>query len=90
MSDTILLTELTEHICRHSRLNAKEAEHIVAEVLHYFSETPDEFLRSRHQELQRLGQGNTAIYSTLQRELVLRRFSSKPMTTRQIRRAIYG
>ncbi len=82
--------ELIDHLCRSSQLTAREAEHLVAEVLAYFSQTPEEFLRARHQELQSLGYGNTEIFATLQAELGLRRFSAKPLTTRQIRRAIYG
>lgn len=82
--------ELIDHLCRSSQLTAAQAEHLVAEVLSYFSQTPEEFLRARHQELQARGFGNSTIYSTLQHELNARRFSAKPLTTRQIRRAIYG
>ena len=90
MSDVVVPAELIDHLCRNSRLTAGEAEHVIREVLSYFSETQDEFLRLRHQELQLLGHSNAEIFSALQLELQSRRFSSKPMTTRQIRRAIYG
>ena len=90
MSDNPLPIELIDHLCRNSRLTADEAEHVVNEVLAYFSDTPDEFLRARHQELQALGGSNTEIYASLQQELELHRFRSKPLSTRQIRRAIYG
>ena len=90
MSDNSSPAELIDHLCRNSRLPATEAEHVVNEVLAYFSETPDEFLRLRHQELQALGGSNTEIYAQLQQELQQRRFRSKPLSTRQIRRAIYG
>ena len=83
-------TELIDHLCRNSQLTAKQAEHLVAEVLNYFSQTPDDFLRTRHQELQAQGYGNADIFATLQAELNSRRFGAKPLTTRQIRRAIYG
>jgi len=55
MSDIIVPAELIDHLCRSSRLTAKEAEHVVSEVLTYFSETPEDYLRVRHQELQALG-----------------------------------
>lgn len=83
-------SELIDHLCRNSQLTASEAEHLVAEVLGYFSQTPEDYLRTRHQELQSQGYGNAAIFSTLQLELSTRRFNAKPLTTRQIRRAIYG
>lgn len=82
--------DLIDHLCRSSQLTAREAEHLVAEVLEYFSQTPEQFLRTRHQELQSQGYDNTTIFTILQRELSTRRFASKPLTTRQIRRAIYG
>ena len=82
--------DLIDHLCRNSQLTAREAKNLVAEVLAYFSETPEEFLRTRHQELQSQGFGNTIIFPTLQLELSARRYSAKPLTTRQIRRAIYG
>lgn len=90
MTNAIVPSELIDHLCRNSRLNAQEAEHIVNEVLAYFAETPDEYLRQRHQELQSLGRSNSDIFLVLQHELQNRRFASKPMSTRQIRRAIYG
>jgi len=82
--------ELIDHLCRSSQLTAKEAVHLVTEVLSYYSRTPEEFLRTRHQELQTQGYDNSAIFSALQTELSSRRFCAKPFTTRQIRRAIYG
>lgn len=82
--------DLINHLCRSSQLTAKQAEHLVTEVLSYFSQTPEEFLRARHQELQAQGYDNSAIYTALHTELSIRRFGAKPFTTRQIRRAIYG
>lgn len=90
MSENLIPEELIDHLCRNSRLTAQEAEHVVGEVLAYFSATPDEYVRTRHQELQALGNSNPDIFSTLQKELMARRFGAKPLTTRQIRRAIYG
>lgn len=90
MSDITVPAELIDHLCRCSRLTAAEAEQVVNEVLVYFSETPEDYVRNRHQELQALGNSNSDIFSTLQEELQARRFGAKPLTTRQIRRAIYG
>lgn len=90
MPEIIVPSDLIDHLCRNSRLNAHEAKHVASEVLVYFSETPDEFLRNRHQELQALGNSNPEIYLALQQELQTRRFGAKQLSTRQIRRAIYG
>ncbi len=90
MSDSTAPTELIDHLCRSSRLTEKEALQVVNEVLAFFDESPETFLRQRHQELQALGHSNKDIYAVLQNELQTRRFICKPMSTRQIRRAIYG
>jgi len=69
--------ELIDHLCRSSQLTASEAEHLVNEVLNYFSQTVEEYLRSRHQELQSQGIGNSQIFVLLQRELNNKRFCAK-------------
>lgn len=83
-------SELVDHLCRNSQLTARQAEQLVSEVLAYFSQTPEEFLRARHQELQSQGFDNASIFPTLQLELNARCFAARPLTTRQIRRVIYG
>jgi len=90
MSDPAAQAELVDHLCRVSRLTAAEAEHIINEVLNFYAESVEEFVRRRHQELQLQGFSNQAIYSQIQKELRSHRFATKPLTTRQIRRAIYG
>jgi len=87
---TELPAELIDHLCRRSRMTAQEATHLVIEVLNYYSDTSEEFLRTRHQELQTLGYNNQQIFSELQQELSQRRFKAKKLSARQIRRAIYG
>lgn len=90
MTDANVPSELIDHLCRNTQLTAQQAEHLVIEVLAYFAETPEMFLRKRHQELQTNGRSNSDIFAALQHELQSRRFTCKPMSTRQIRRAIYG
>ncbi len=90
MPDSAVPAELIDYLCRSSRLTAEEAERVVNEVFAFFDDTPEAFLRQRHQELQSLGHSNAQIFQTLQVELQQRRFCAKAMTTRQIRRAIYG
>ena len=90
MSDPVAPAELINHLCRNSRLTEGEAEHVVAEVLCYYSESVEDFVRRRHQELQTQGLSNNVIFSALANEVQLHRFVGKPLTIRQIRRAIYG
>ena len=90
MANSTSPTELLDHICNHSSLNLSEADHLVQEVLAFYAESAAIFIRRRHHELQKSGMGNSAIYELIDRELTHHRFTTEPMTIRQIRRTIYG
>lgn len=47
--------DLVDHLVRVSALPAPTASRLVAEVVHYFSESVEGFVRHRHRELQGLG-----------------------------------
>ncbi|MBX2880635.1 MAG: hypothetical protein KTR32_11910 [Granulosicoccus sp.] len=82
--------QLIDHLCRHCALNHTEALRLIQEVVAFYNETPQDFIRRRHLELQKSGLSNATIYEQISYELGARRFSSEPMSMRQIRRAIYG
>lgn len=94
-TDTLALlpsvdTELVDHLCRHSSMTAVDAEKLVAEVLAYYSESVDSFVRRRHLELQTQGLNNQSCFERIRDELYGRRFVTAALSTRQIRRIIYG
>ncbi len=82
--------DLVEHLVRVSALPAPAAARLVAEVVHYFSEPVEEFVRRRHRELQGSGLTNVEIFRQLTDELPARRFAAPPLTERQLRRIVYG
>ena len=82
--------ELVQHLCRSTTLQPDEAARVVAEVIHFYRLTPEEFVAQRHQELQRAGVSNSGIYRTIEQELTERVFRSPKLSIRQIRRLIYG
>ena len=82
--------ELVDHLCRQSPLTPTEAQRLVEEVLAYYSESSQSFIRRRHFELQKSGLANSSIYRLIGVELKRHRFTAEPLTERQIRRAIYG
>jgi len=84
------LEDLVEYLARTSRLERREAERVVDEVLSFLGEQPEQFVRRRHLELQRQGQANEAIFARLARELHRRRFAAPAYTPRQLRRIVYG
>jgi hypothetical protein len=90
MSDLGELQELIGYLTRTSRLSPSEAQRVVAEVLTFLKETPEDFVRRRHRALQAEGLSNPSIYMRLAAELSMWRFRAPKFTARQIRRMIYG
>jgi hypothetical protein len=63
---------------------------ILEESLAYFGMTLEEYVRSRHLELQRTGRKNAEIYRIILDETKDMRFAAKGLTERRVRRLIYG
>lgn len=63
---------------------------MVADVLAYFSEPVEEFVRRRHSELKARGLTNDEIFPRIATELPLRRVAAPELTLRQLRRIVYG
>ena len=83
------LAPLVEHL-EDSGISRGTATRVVAEVVAYFSETSQEFIRRRHRELQREGLANAQSFAVIAGELARRPVAAPPMSERQIRRVIYG
>ncbi len=81
---------LIHHLCASYDLPIDDARQLVLEVVHYFRESPEEFTRRRHQELQGAGLANAEIFSRIRTEIDGRRFPAGSVSLRQIRRMIYG
>jgi len=82
--------DLIAHLVRSTPLSPSEASRVVAEVVGYFAEPVPDFVRRRHAELKSRGLTNDQIFATLRVELVTRRFAPPPLSTRQLRRIVYG
>ncbi|HZU72104.1 MAG TPA: hypothetical protein VE990_04965 [Acidimicrobiales bacterium] len=82
--------ELVEHLSRASSLPPGVAARLVAEVVEYFSEPVESFVRRRHRQLQASGRANQEIFAQVQSELAERRFPAPPLSERQLRRIVYG
>jgi hypothetical protein len=83
------LAPLVDHLVR-SGVARGDAARIVAEVVSYFSETTEVFVRRRHRELQRAGYANADSFAVIAEELSSRRVAAPELSERQIRRVIYG
>jgi hypothetical protein len=83
------LTPLLDHL-ESTGVSRGQAARLVDDVLAYFSETPEEFVRRRHRELQDDGVANAVSFAVIARELAQRRVAGPQLSARQIRRTIYG
>lgn len=82
---------LIHHLCQSSNLSPPQAQKLVNEVIGYFSQTPEDYIRRRHLEIkQELGLNNPQIFSQIEVELAQLVFAAPALTQRQIRRIIYG
>ena len=85
------LQPLINHLCHSSDLSSTQAKKIVDEVIGYFSESTESYVRRRHLELkQDFGLTNPQIFERIETELAQLVFAAPQLTQRQIRRIIYG
>ena len=82
--------DLIDHLTRSSSLGPGEAARLIEEVLGYFSEPADTFVRRRHGELRARGLTNDRAFNQIAVELQQRLVAPPQYTLRQLRRIIYG
>jgi hypothetical protein len=82
--------ELVDHLTRSTPLNRGEALRVVQDVLAYFDETTEEFVRRRHRELQAQGLVNVEIFERIAADLKYRAVAPPELSLRQLRRIVYG
>ncbi|MGW0532155.1 hypothetical protein [Streptomyces sp. NPDC003032] len=82
--------DLVDHLTRSTPLQRGEALRVIQDVLAYFDETTEEFVRRRHRELQGQGLLNAAIFERISADLEYRAVAPPELSLRQLRRIIYG
>ncbi len=82
--------DLVVQLCRTTGLPPNVAARVLDDVVAFFGETIEEFVRRRHRELQRRGLTNEQIFARVAEELPHRRFAGQPLSQRQLRRLVYG
>lgn len=85
-----LHADLIDHLTRTSPLSPGEAARVVADVLGYFAETAEDFVRRRHAELKARGLTNDQAFGRIAAELPQRRVTPPEYSARQLRRLVYG
>ncbi len=82
--------DLVEHLVRSTSLQRGEAARVILDVLAYFDETTEDFVRRRHRELQAGGAVNAEIFERIAAELPHRAVAPPELSLRQLRRIVYG
>ena len=82
--------DLVAHLVRSTPLSEGEADRVVAEVLAWFAEPVADYVRRRHRELAARGLTNDRIFAAVGGEITGRLFPAPPLTSRQLRRLVYG
>ncbi|MET8688969.1 hypothetical protein ABZV77_32650 [Streptomyces sp. NPDC004732] len=82
--------DLVDHLTRSTPLQRGEALRVIQDVLAYFDETTEQFVRRRHRELQGQGLLNAAIFEQISADLEYRAVAPPELTLRQLRRIVYG
>ncbi|MGD9797383.1 MAG: hypothetical protein AB7H43_05915 [Acidimicrobiia bacterium] len=82
--------ELVGHLTRTTPLTEAAAARLVDEVVAYFHESAEAFIRRRHRELKAEGMANAEILPRIASELAARPVAAPVLSERQVRRVIYG
>jgi hypothetical protein len=92
MPDSLPVAEpdLVRHVIATTGLSPATATRVVADVVAYFDETVEDYVRRRHHELRLRQLKNAQIWSVITGEIDARRFGAPVMTERQLRRIVYG
>lgn len=81
---------LIRHLHRVTGLSEDRCRHLVGEVVAFFDESVEDYVRRRHAELKTYGSRNDAIFEQLRTELVGRVVRAPGLSVRQLRRIVYG
>lgn len=83
-------SELAERVAATTGLTPTEAARVVDDVLAWYAESVEEFVRRRHAHHRLYGTRNPEIFRLILAELQSRLVAPPRLTERQLRRIIYG
>jgi hypothetical protein len=84
------IDDLLDQLERTTQLSRSAVGRVVADIVEYFGESVEPFVRRRHRELQQDGNRNDQIWDQLGQELRSRPFAAPELSPRQLRRIVYG
>jgi hypothetical protein len=82
--------DLVDRVASSAGLTPAEAARVVQDVLAFYREPVEEYVRRRHAYHQLYGKRNPEIFALIADELACRLVAAPPLSQRQLRRIIYG
>ena len=82
--------ELVGRLAASTGLSVGEAARVAADVLAWYREPVEAYVRRRHARLQAHGRKNDEIFALIAAELAGRLVAAPDLSQRQLRRIIYG
>jgi hypothetical protein len=82
--------DLIRHVAASTGLDEATSTRIVADIVAYFGQTVEEYVRQRHEYLKGRNRKNDDIWPLIMKELATRRFRAGELSERQLRRMVYG
>ncbi len=82
--------DLVNRVAGSTGLTPAEAARVVEDVLAWYREPVEEYVRRRHAYHQLYGKRNPEIFALIADELAGRLVAAPPLSQRQLRRIIYG
>ena len=82
--------DLVSRIASSTGLRPSEAARVIDDVVAYYAEPTEDYVRRRHDELQTYGLKNAAIFEQISAELASRVVAAPDLSLRQLRRIVYG
>lgn len=83
-------TELVRRVVETTGLSPSEAARVVDDVIAWYAEPVEDFVRRRHAHHQTYGRRNEEIFDLIAAELADRNVAPPSLSARQLRRMIYG
>ncbi len=82
--------ELIARVAASTGLSDGEAARVVTDVVGWYREPVEDFVRRRHAQLRLHGKKNEEIFAVIAAELAERLVAAPGLSERQLRRIIYG
>lgn len=83
-------SELVDRIASSTGLSPAEAARVIEDVVAFHAEPVEDYVRRRHAHLKTYGTRNPEIFARIADELAGRVVAAPDLSTRQLRRIVYG